>query len=475
MPVRQPEDFDHFEPEPGVYAERFVPPAWAGKVNIKMLPAAPSAVDTLSRQLDKVIKKAQAKLEKLQSTVETSQQTIEDSKKLLKKRNNHFIEDSEVERQLVLKQFRDIELQNKHREKIAFNPLNIMGLVTKILKKNDNEYHSQDAKDAIALEVNKLIGAGVWDIKPIAKSKAMLIPGATFSRLFGILGIKDFEADSRKFKYRVVLQGSNMKDLNNNDVFFADTSNAPTNMACIRSVIAYSQLSGGNVSQADARQAYIQPKLEDDVYIFVTIPEEMWNDEMKKAAKGINNPVFRLRRPLYGWSRSGNIWEGHLDAQLKSIKHDGSNGKDVWKNVPEWPQTYWKIGSKGKPIILTVYVDDFILGGPGSSDEWPSIQKVVDVTEPTDVGRVLGVHHHFDTHGTLSETTFDMTGYIHQSVDLYNSLDGSKTWPLKNNVHYPWWEPTQHEIETLGTQPGVFGPHSASLLMKALYCGRMVR
>ena len=122
-----------------------------------------------------------------------------------------------------------------------------------------------------------------------------------------------------------------MKDLNNNDVFFSDTSNAPTNMACIRSVISYAQLSGGTVSQADARQAYIQPKLEDDVYIFVTIPEEMWNDELRKQAEGVNNPVFRLRRPLYGWSRSGNIWEGHLDAQLKSIQHDGSNGKDVFE------------------------------------------------------------------------------------------------------------------------------------------------
>ena len=55
-----------------------------------------------------------------------------------------------------------------------------MGLVTEILKKSDNEYHSQDAKDAIALEVNKLIGAGVWDIKPVARRKAQLIPGATF-------------------------------------------------------------------------------------------------------------------------------------------------------------------------------------------------------------------------------------------------------------------------------------------------------
>ena len=133
--------------------------------------------------------------------------------------------------------------------------------------------------------------------------------------------------------------------------------------------------------------------------------------------------------------------------------------KNPGKSVPEWPQTYWKIGSKGKPIILTVYVGDFVLGGPGSSDEWPSIQKVVDVTEPTEVGRVFGVHHHSSRRGTMSQTTFDMTGYIHQLLDLYTSLEGSKTLPLKSHIHCPWWEPTQQEIDTLGSLP-VFFDHS---------------
>ena len=51
----------------------------------------------------------------------------------------------------------------------------------------------------------------------------------------------------------------------------------------------------GNDSQADARQAYIQPKLEDDVYIFVTIPEEMWNDEMKKMQpRALTTQYFAL-------------------------------------------------------------------------------------------------------------------------------------------------------------------------------------
>ena len=209
----------------------------------------------------------------------------------------------------------------------------------------------------------------------------------------------------------------------------------------------------------------------------MTIPREMWNQDMQTLGEGVHDPVFRLRRPLYGWSRSGNIWEGHLDQQLKSITHDGQNGKDQWKNVPHWPQTYYKTGSQGKPIILTVYVDDFILGGPGSSDEWPSIRKVVRTTEPSTVGRVLGVHHSFEKqvdqngNGTTTQTTIEMDGYIQDALNMYNEVPGSEKWPLKDRVHYPWYEPTQQEIDTLGQQPGVFADNSASLLMKALYCG----
>ena len=102
--------------------------------------------------------------------------------------------------------------------------------------------------------------------------------------------------------------------------------------------------------------------------------------KMKRNSTGIINPVFRLRRPLYGWSRSGNIWEQHLATSLESIKY----GTDSWKPVEHWPQTFWKIGNKGKVVMRTVYVDDFVLAGPGSSEEWPSTRKVVRTTGPTD-------------------------------------------------------------------------------------------
>ena len=182
----------------------------------------------------------------------------------------------------------------------------------------------------------------VWDSKPISRHEAAKRhPNATFSRIFGILGLKDSETDSSKFKHRIVVQGSNMKDVNNEHVFYNDTSSAPTNMVCTRSVIAYGQITNSGSTQADAEQAFIQPLLPDDEYIYIYIPQEIidGHPDLQSAVKGVSNPVFRLRRPLYGWSRSGNIWENHVSEHLKSIKF----GTDSWKAFDTWPQTFWKI------------------------------------------------------------------------------------------------------------------------------------
>ena len=51
--------------------------------------------------------------------------------------------------------------------------------------------------------------------------------------------------------------------------FSNDTSSAPTNMVCIRSVIAYGQVTNSGSTQADAEQAFIQPLLPDDEYIYI--------------------------------------------------------------------------------------------------------------------------------------------------------------------------------------------------------------
>ena len=140
--------------------------------------------------------------------------------------------------------------QQLHREKQAFYQANVLGLVTKVLSKRDLEFHSEGAKAALTLEMSRLELAGVWDAEPVEHAAALKAnPSASFSRIFAILGLKDSETSTAKFKARAVLQGNDMRDADGEQVYFQDTSSAPTSMSCIRSVMAYGQLSGGGSSQ----------------------------------------------------------------------------------------------------------------------------------------------------------------------------------------------------------------------------------
>jgi hypothetical protein len=256
-------------------------------------------------------------------------------------------------------------------------------------------------------------------------------------------------------------------------------------MACVRSTIAYGQISGGGSSQTDAEQAYIQPWLRPDEIIYIYVPEELMTETMKATAANCRNPVFRLRRPLYGWSRSGNIWERHLSETLMAIEAQAKEVQEQLINaitdnkalklqaVPNWPQTFWKIGTHNKIVLLTVYVDDMVLAGPGHEDEWESVREVVRTTEPTPISRMLGLHHTETKQGTVTTTKISMTESVKQAVAMYQEIEGAP--PLKTRTAQPWYEPTFPEIEELSNKPGIFANCSASLLMKALYCARMVR
>ena len=86
-------------------------------------------LNTLSRQIDRVINKAQSKLAALQKSVATT-------KAFNKSGNDHFVEDRTVEQELLRRQLeqaaksiRSQHSQSSHRPKLEFNPLHIMGLV----------------------------------------------------------------------------------------------------------------------------------------------------------------------------------------------------------------------------------------------------------------------------------------------------------------------------------------------------------
>ncbi len=132
-------------------------------------------IGTAMRQLDKVVTRTTAKLTALmESTDKLKAYNIECQKLLL-------IDDKTVEKQLLFHQIDQIQKDMKHREKLDLLPINFIGLVTKILTKNDLEYNSVDAKAATDTEITKWVKAGVWDEMPIAKHVAEKIEGDSAS------------------------------------------------------------------------------------------------------------------------------------------------------------------------------------------------------------------------------------------------------------------------------------------------------
>ena len=84
--------------------------------------------EDLNRQIEKSIKRATAKLEVLKSKTVTLAAIVEDN-------NSLFVNNNIVEQQLLYKWLEDSHKSNIHRQKLDLLPINLMGLVTKILNK----------------------------------------------------------------------------------------------------------------------------------------------------------------------------------------------------------------------------------------------------------------------------------------------------------------------------------------------------
>ena len=81
-------------------------------------------------------------------------------------------------------------------------------------------------------------------------------------RIFGIMFEKNHELDkdddNRKFKYRVVFQGSNVCDQEYETAIFQDLGSSPASMEASKNIDCYDCFPGHSIEQADAEQAYVQ-------------------------------------------------------------------------------------------------------------------------------------------------------------------------------------------------------------------------
>ena len=309
-----------------------------------------------------------------------------------------------------------------HRQKITVSSLPFNACIARPVSKKEFDDPTKVDKLTKAMkgEWDNLWGADVWDPSVVyewsdvarwARNKGEEVH---MGRLFGIMVEKGFELPEndprRKFKYRVVFQGNWVIDQDWQDAIFQNLGSAPASMDAGKAVDAVGCFPGNSCQQADAKQAYVQAKLQ-GTETWVALPEEAWPQAWKD--KGYIRPVVRLVRALYGHPDSGTFWEKHCDKELKKVGFDA---------IDNWPSCYWHDKYK---LMLTVYVDDFKLAGPAEhlKKGWELIQQRINIDEPDEANLFLGCIHSRETkiidERKVTVHKWDMRHYLAQICTDY--------------------------------------------------------
>ena len=381
-----------------------------------------------------------------------------------------------------------------HREFHAEPP--VFSCVTRVLRRNDKEWHCEAATAALDKECLQLMNGVVFDLEPVEFDDIFAqFPEALIADVMIILGIKFAEMDPSlwKFKARSVMRGDKVKDLDGQSVFFSDTATTPSNMETFRSVAVFGEIEGEAASTADALQAFTQIILQpsDGPPTFLRLVDPFWVKHLP-IIKKFKNPYFRQRRVLYGDQRASLLWERFLATSLRQCG---------WTPLPIG-QTFGKVYDGDKPVVLpepfdldktieivqeipksklrilvfSSYVDDMAMGGRGQKHEWKLLSKYVEFEEPTAFSRILGTMFETLSHPSDADLVLirmSMTRYAADACEKYAATPGSlKLRPCE----VPLVEPSVEILQSSAMQePGIMAPHAASLLMTLLYLARMVR
>jgi hypothetical protein len=166
---------------------------------------------------------------------------------------------------------------------------------------------------------------------------------------------------------------------------YEDSYSPVVNSNTIRLMLTLAIKRGWFMRQIDVKTAYLNGKLEEQVYTrgmysYIQVYTRMYIPE---GLERRDDQVCRLVRSLYGLCESGLCWCEALDAKLREI--GCRNG-----NIDKCLYIY---NENGKNIFLMVYVDDIMIMGDERivDDIKEKIKSKLEITEEEDIVKFLGI------------------------------------------------------------------------------------
>ena len=161
------------------------------------------------------------------------------------------------------------------------------------------------------------------------------------------------DGDVEKYKARLVAQGFSQQP----GIDYNETFSPVSTLDMVRMVLEIVAHNKCHVHQMDVMSALLNGSLEEEVYVRQPLGYEI---------DGQENMVYILKKVLYGLKQVPRVWYNKTDDYWNS---EGFN------KSPNEPILYTKVIQEGKILIVFLYVDDLIVTGDISVDEFKKAMK----------------------------------------------------------------------------------------------------
>jgi len=180
-----------------------------------------------------------------------------------------------------------------------------------------------------------------------------------------VFSVKDKDGFVVRFKARLVARGFTQRQ----GIDYEETYSPVLKYKTLRIILALVAAYGYHLELMDVQTAYLHAELKETVYMQQPEGYEQYTNTTNVHGHVVyGQQVCLLKKALYGLKQAGREWNLHLDNFVQSLGFRRCEGDTC---------VYVKMSESGRPIILSVYVDDIPSAyAPEDAAEWVRLKDV---------------------------------------------------------------------------------------------------